>query len=208
MTEKQVDQIPTGYMMDTLGRLVPQEMVKTVDKLRNDLVKKVVFQAEAVSRSLRIFKEDAFSEVQAFVDLSAAEYGREIGGAKGNVSLVSYDGRYKVVRAIAENLSFDERLQVAKSLIDECIHEWSGGSRPELQVLINDAFQVDKKGNVNTKRILSLRKFDIEDERWRKAMTAINDSLTVESSRSYLRVYERVGNTDQWQQIPLDLSAV
>ena len=208
MTEKQTQQIPAGYMMDTCGRLVPQEMVKAVDKLRNDLVKKVVFQAEAVSRSLRIFKEDAFSEVQAFVDLSAAEYGRELGGVKGNICLVSYDGRYKVVRAIAENLSFDERLQVAKSLIDECIHEWSGGSRPELQVLINDAFQVDKKGNVNSKRILSLRKFDIEDERWRKAMTAINDSLTVESSRSYLRVYERVGNTDQWKQIPLDLSGV
>lgn len=157
---------------------------------------------------LRIFKEDAFSEIKAFCELSALEYDKELGGVKGNISLVSYDGRFKVCRAIAENLAFDERLQVAKELIDECIHEWSGGSRSELLVLINDAFQVDRKGMINLKRILSLRKFNIQDPRWQKAMGAIADSLTVESSSVYLRVYERVEGTDQWRQLPLDLASV
>ncbi len=198
----------TAYMTDAQGRLVPVSMVKEIDKLRDELVRKVVRRAEEASRTLRIFKEDAFSEITAFCELSAQEYDRSLGGAKGNITLVSYDGRFKVCRAIAENLAFDERLQVAKELIDECIHEWSGGSRPELLVLINDAFQVDRKGMVNSKRILSLRKFNIEDARWQKAMSAINDSLTVESSSIYLRVYEKVAGTDQWRQLPLDLSGV
>lgn len=195
-------------MTDSQGRLVPDAMVKEIDKLRDSLVRKVVARAEDASRTLRIFKQDAFSEIEAFCDLSAQEYDRELGGAKGNVSLVSYDGKYKVCRAIAENLAFDERLQVAKTLIDKCIQEWSGGSRPELQVLINDAFQVDRLGNVNSKRILSLRKFNIEDARWQKAMMAINDSLTVASSSVYLRVYERIEGTDKWRQLPLDLAGV
>ena len=38
---------------------------------------------------------------------------------KGNVTLTSYDGKYKIQRAIAEYLHFDERLQVAKELIDD-----------------------------------------------------------------------------------------
>ena len=200
--------VPTEWMKDSQGRLVPVSMVKEIDKLRDELVRKVVRKAQDASRTLRIFKEDAFSEISAFCALSAQEYDRLLGGAKGNISLVSYDGRFKVCRAIAENLAFDERLQVAKELIDECIHEWSGGTRPELMVLINDAFQVDRKGMVNSKRILSLRKFNIEDARWQKAMAAINDSLTVESSSIYLRVYERVEGTDQWRQLPLDLASV
>lgn len=198
----------TTYMTDSQNRLVPVSMVKEIDKLRDGLVRNIVRRAEEASRILRIFKEDAFSEMAAFVELSAKEYDREMGGEKGNITLVSYDGKFKVCRAVAENLAFDERLQVAKGLVDECIQDWSGGSRPELLVLINDAFQVDRKGYVNTKRIMSLRKFAIEDPRWQKAMAAINDSLTVESSSVYLRVYERIEGTDKWRQLPLDLAGV
>lgn len=200
--------VPEGYMQDSKGRLVPEEMVKPVDKLRDELVHKLVYSAKGLSAHLAGFKIAAFNEIADFVELSASEYGKKIGGVKGNVCLPSYDGRYKVLQAVAEHFEFDERLQIAKDLVDECIHDWSDTAAPELRALVNDAFQVDKKGNVDTKRILSLRKFDIEDERWLKAMEAISDSLTVAGSRTYIRVYERVGETDQFQQIPLDIAGV
>ncbi len=183
---------PDGYMLDGKGRLVPEDMVKPIDKLRDELVMQVVEAAREVNAHLTAFKKEAFSIIHDFVALSAAEYDKKLGGAKGNVSLHSYDGRFKVVHAVAENFVFDERLQIAKELVDECIREWSDDSRPELKVLVNDAFQVDKEGNVDTKRILSLRKFDIQDERWLKAMEAISDSLTVKGSKAYLRIYERI----------------
>ena len=200
--------IPDGYRKDSIGRLVPEAVVKEIDKLRDDLVGDLVRRARDTSGALYAFKTRAFEEIESFVELSAAEYGQAYGGAKGNISLLSYDGRYKIQRAVAEHFVFDERLQVAKDLIDACINDWTDKSRPEIQMLINDAFQVDRKGNVNAKRIMSLRKFDIEDERWNKAMAAINDSLTVSGSRVYLRVYERIEGTEQWQQIPLDLASV
>jgi hypothetical protein len=204
----QPNEIPDGYMQDAQGRLVPVSMVKEIDKLRDELVKKLVECARAQAAALAAFKASALSEIQAFVDLSASQYGRELGGTKGNVQLVSYDGRFRVDRCIADSLDFDERLQVAKELIDECLQEWSSDSRPELKLLVNDAFQVDRKGNVNTKRILSLRKFEIEDARWKQAMQAINDSLTVSGSRTYLRIYERSADGEQYRQLPLDLASV
>ena len=73
--------------------------------------------------------------------------------------------------------------------------------------MVNDAFQVDRQGNVNAKRILSLRKFNIDEPRWQRAMAAIGDSLTVAGSREYVRVYERVSG-DRWEQIPLDVAGV
>lgn len=200
--------MPDGYMEDSQGRLVPNEMVKAVDKLRDDLVRMIVKESLEVSTMLAAFKKKSFEAVQAFCDLSAAEYDRDLGGTKGNVTLLSYDGRYKVSRAIGELFVFDERLQTAKQLIDECIRDWSEDSKPEMLVLINDSFQVDKQGNVNIKRILSLRKFAIDDSRWQQAMKAISDSLTVAGSRVYLRVYERIEGTEQWRQIPLDIAGV
>ena len=70
---------------------------------------------------------------------------QKVGGNKGNVTLMSYDGRLKIQRNIAENISFDERLQAAKQLIDECLEEWTEGSRDEIKVIINNAFHVDKR---------------------------------------------------------------
>lgn len=202
------NQIPAGYMVDPQGRLVPDTMVKEIDKMRNDLVLQIVKDARNLSEIMAGFKKASFADIESFCDLSAEQYDKSIGGLKGNISLLSFDGRYRVSRAVSETYVFDERLQVAKALVDECLQEWSGNSRPELKMLINDAFQVDRAGQVNVKRIMSLRKFNIDDERWKKAMEAINDSLNVLESRIYLRVHERIENPEQWRQIPLDISGV
>jgi len=200
------NKIPEGYMQDAQGRLVPTAMVKDVDKLRDELVHDLVKSSREVNAMLQVFKKTAFERIEEFVRLSASEYEVELGGNKGNVTLMSFDGKYRIVRAIAENFIFDERLQAAKQLIDQCLNEWTAQSRPELRALVNDAFQVDRQGNVNTKRILSLRKFNIEDARWKLAMAAISDSLTVAGSRTYVRIHERVPGTDKWEMIPLDMA--
>ena len=198
-----------GYMQDSQGRLVPSSMVSEIDKTRDDLVKELVAAARGLRASMIHFKTRAMDDVEAFVELSAEKYGVKMGGQKGNISLVSYDGRYKIQVAICEHLIFDERLQVAKKLIDECINEWAVGSRDEIKALINDAFQVDKEGRINTNRVLGLRRLNISAEKWLRAMQAITDSLQVIGSKTYFRLYERIAGTDdKWKPISLDLAAL
>jgi hypothetical protein len=199
--------IPEGYRADAQGRLVPVSQIKQIDLTRDALVMEIVRKAQGLQLALRSLRIGAHDDIHAFAELSAEKYGAKLGGKKGNISLVSFDGRYKVLRAISDQLVFDERLQAAKVLIDGCINEWSTGSRDELRALINDAFQVDRAGKIDTARVLSLRRIDIKDERWKKAMEAISDSLQVAATRSYIRVYERVGNTDDYKQITLDLAS-
>jgi hypothetical protein len=199
---------PDGYMQDAQGRLVPTGTVKDIDKLRDQTVRAIVDQAKGVHAVLCRFKRNTFSDIAAFVVTSAEQYEVKIGGEKGNVTLYSYDGRYKVVRQVQETIKFDERLKAAKALIDACITDWAAGARDEIKVLVNDAFKVDKEGDVSTNRVLSLRRLNISDPKWQRAMQAISDSLSVIGSRSYVRVYERVGDTDQYQAIPLDLASV
>lgn len=193
-----------GYMQDTQGRLVPIEMVKEIDRARDELVRELVDRAQPLRRDLAAYRQQALDDIEAFIELSSERFGATLGGRKGNITLMSYDGEYKILRAIDEYMVFDERLQVAKLLIDECIHEWSAGSRPEIRTLINDAFQVDKAGQVNTKRVLGLRRLDIADARWKKAMDAIGESLQTVGSKTYLRIYQRQAD-GSYKQLSLDV---
>ena len=200
--------IPAGYWRDGEGRLIPENMVKPIDRARDDLVRELVGKAKAASAVLADFKAKAFGDIGAFVEMSGEQYGVKLGGVKGNVTLLSFDGRFKIVRQIQEHLVFDERLQAAKTLIDECINEWAKGSRPEIMVLVQQAFQTDKEGNLNVGRILALRRLEIADERWKAAMTAIGESVQVIGTKQYVRLYERVGDSGRYVPIALDMVAV
>ncbi len=198
--------VPAGYLTDAMGRLVPVEMVKEVDLARDALTREIADAAKELSQRIREFKERARKDIEAFMELSAERFSKSIGGSKGNVCLRSFDGRYRVQRDISEYLVFDERLQVAKDLIDECIHEWSAGARPELMDLVADAFQVDKRGRINTRRVLALRRKNIDHPNWAKALDAIAESVQVAGSREYVRVYERQDD-GSYRQIGLDLAS-
>lgn len=189
------------------GGYTPETRIKPVDLTRDDLVQGLANQAKALSSDISLFKGNALSEIMAFIDVSASEYGVEIGGKKGNVTLYSFDKRYKVQRAISERLVFDERLQVAQALIYECITEWSEGINDNIKALIDDAFQVDKEGKVSTARVLGLRRLNISYDKWVKAMECIADSMSTSGSKTYVRIYERIGESDEYKPIPLDAAA-
>ncbi len=200
--------IPAGYRKDAQGRLVPESLIGPIDRMRDDLVLELVKGAEEASESLAAFKQRAFADVAAFVSLSAERYGVKRGGSKGNVTLHSFDGRYRVSVAVADHMVFDERLQAAKHLIDECIIDWSQGSRDEIKVLVQSAFDTDKEGKINVGRVLELRRLDIKGDKWQQAMQAIGESLQVIGSKSYVRFHKRVGESDKYEPIPLDVAAV
>ncbi|MEE2025057.1 DUF3164 family protein [Alkalimonas mucilaginosa] len=200
--------IPAGYWQDAKGALIPEKMIRPIDRARDDLVRELVTKAQELSALLADYKRSSFADIAAFIQLSAEQYKANIGGKKGNVTLYSFDGKYKVVRAISETISFDERLQAAKSLIDTCLRDWTASASDELKAIVKSAFDADKQGNISTGRVLALRRLDIKDERWQQAMAAIGEAIQVIGSKSYIRVYERIGDTDQYRPIPLDLAAV
>lgn len=196
------------YRKNAQGNLVPIANIKPIDTTRDELVLEIVNRAKALNAELAKFKAQTFADIAAFVGLSAEQYRVYLGGKKGNVTLLSFDGRYKVLRAIQESISFDERLQAAKALIDECLNDWSEGASPELMVLVNDAFRVDQAGNIRTGSVLALRRVSIDDPRWQRAMQAIGEAVQVVSSKSYVRVYERDEETGEYKSIGLDLAVV
>lgn len=204
---KNID-VPEGFRKNARGHLIPIDTIRPIDLERDALVHELIEAAKVQNALLAKLKARVFSDVNAFVTLSAEQYDAKIGGQKGNVTLVSFDGRYKVNVAKADNITFDERLQGAKALIDECLIDWSQGSRPEIKAIVQQAFDTDKEGKISTGSVLGLRRLDIQDERWQRAMQAIGESVQVIGTSQYVRFYERIGEADQYTAISLDVAKV
>jgi hypothetical protein len=130
-----------------------------------------------------------------------------VGRKKGDVSLLTYDGRYKPRIVVNGAIQFNEKLQVAKTLVDNRIRRRADGSRSEIKLLVEDAFNVDKQGDINKNRRLGLRRLAIEDAEWREAMRAISDSVQVASTKTYPRFYKRQEDRG-YRQIPLDVASI
>jgi hypothetical protein len=194
-------------MTDNKGRQVPINMVSDLDKLKDQTVRDITSKALHIQAMVRGFRQEVKEDMMSYLALSFERYGKKYGGQKGNISLTSFDGSLKVVLAVAESITFDERLQIAKAIVDECITRWAEGSRDEIRALVNDAFNVDKAGKISTSRVLSLRRLAIQDPEWQRAMEAISESIQVSGSKEYLRIYTRDGE-GKYQPISLDIAAL
>ena len=108
---------------------------------------------------------------------------------------------------VSESILFGPELQVAKGLVDECLIEWSADSGPQLRAIVTRAFDVDNQGQVNRNALLSLLRYEIDDERWRRAMRAVRDSMRPVGSKRYIRMYERPDAKAAWKAISINVAA-
>ncbi len=196
------------YMSDAKGNLVPVKMIKPQAMLQDELVRKVMGYALALSGQVARFKEHTFDDIGGFEALLAQEYGAAVGGKKGNMTLMTFDGLMKVQVQVADTVVFGPELQIAKALIDECLTEWAAGSRDEIRTIVTRAFNTDKEGQVNRAQIYMLLQLEIEDDRWQRAMKAIRDAMRTVGSKTYVRVYLREAFDGQWQPVSIDLAKV
>jgi hypothetical protein len=201
-------EIPPGYMKDAEGRLVPEAVVKPEHKQEDRLVRDLINDAMGLNKQLAAFRQRAHQDIQAHLQLIAEQYGVTRGGKKGNVTLTSYDGSLRVQLAVGEFIDFGPELQVAKQLIDECLTSWSDNAPDELKAIVTDAFKVNKEGKLDKDRILGLRRFQFDDNRWKRAMQAISVSVRVTRSKEYIRFYRRPAADQDFVQIPLALANV
>lgn len=195
------------FMRDAREHLVPVDHVKPQHKLEDDTVRRIIGYADELSAQIARFRTHTFFDVNAFIETLEEQYGASRGGKKGNVTLCSYDGTLKVVVQVQDQITFGPELRVAKTLVDECITEWSEGARSEIRALVEHAFQVDKEGRINRSALFQLRRIEIEDAGWQRAMTALTDAMRVVGSKEYVRFYKRDTPRGKWQAVTIDLAA-
>jgi hypothetical protein len=180
--------------------------VKYIDKkvlARHNVVETVVKKAMRAQKDLIALKQEMFTEVKGYLDMVASEHGEDW---IGNARLFNFDKTMEIDMSIHRSIRFDERLNVAKAKIDDCLKRWSKSSSEELRMIVLRAFNVDKKGNVDVKQILGLKQFQFDDPVWKEAMDIIDQSITTTSSKEYLVFHVRDNPRGRFKSISLNFS--
>lgn len=174
------------------GHHIPDSLVSDVDKMKDELVRRLHGKADDVRTAMMALKAECFDELQAARALIFEKYGAKIGGAKGNFSMTSFDGSLSVEVKVTDRISFGAELQAAKALIDEFIETNAAGANDNIRALVEHAFQVNTAGRLDTGRILGLRKLAMKDAdgnpdaTWAAAMQAISEAVQVHGTATYL----------------------
>lgn len=198
------------FWVDKKGELVHNENVSTVDMLKDKLVEDLTKTAKDASEILYSFKIESFSKVEEYYQLLLRKYkvdGKK-GSKKGNLTIENYSATAKIMISVSDRIAFDEKLGIAKAKIDEYLHEATKNASADVQTLITKAFDVDKKGDINAKKILALKSYEIAHPKWREAMAIIDDATEIVSSKNYIRFYTRENIEDEYKLIPLDIAGV
>jgi hypothetical protein len=197
------------FWIDKRGREIHADNVKASDKLRDEMINRVLDKVKEMKKRAEEAKADILEEIDGYIELMKQEYKiNPVDTTKGNMSFESYDGLKKVSLAVNESVEFDEKLVFAKAKIDEFLKHEMIGATPTLKTLVSRVFEVDKKGNINVKRVLELKAYDISAPQWKEAMQIIDDSISIGRSSTYLRFYEKLDRESKWEQVTIDNSRI
>lgn len=194
----------TEYIRDGLGALTPVNRAKAQDVLEDELVRRIFGFAQPLSATIARFVQHTFDDVDQLVELLDQQYGVKRGGKAGNLTFTTYDQLFKVEVQKAKLIDFGPSLSQAKALVDECVADWSGDAGENLKALVMRAFNVESGGLANRAALLQLLRVEIDDERWKRAMQAIQDAIVVKGTKRYVRFYTRASTDDAWTSVSLD----
>lgn len=199
-----------NYRVNAKGERVHVDLIRGDEKMKDELVNHLIGEAVAFSGIMREFKQKAEQEIERYFAALMDKYGLnpKAKSKRGNITLENFSGTAKVQIAVSDKLTFDEKIQLAKMKFDEYFEQVTEGSSEEIKLLITKAFDVDKEGNVDVKKILELRSYNIQHPKWAEAVALIEESKRVVSSKSYIRFYKREDTSKPYEHISLDMASV
>ncbi len=125
---------------------------------------------------------------------------------KQSITLFSFDGKHKVSLSAPHNIVWNEKIGVAKKLIEEVVAEQYKDD-PFINALVKQLLNSQQGGKVNTYALSMFRKIENPDPRWAQAQKTIGEAQDVSQGKKYIRAY----NKDQkgaWKQIVVNFSAL
>jgi hypothetical protein len=207
-TEEAVVKVEKVFWEKPDGKLVPVESITDEDIAKDKLVTELIEDAEELQRVIIKAKARLTQKIDDY--LAARATAKLIKNWKGNAIITDFSGAARVVRKIGKFMVFDEKLQLAKQIIDECVIQWSGDSNSNLVAMVNMAFDVNNSGAVDRDAILGLKKLKVDGPtkaRWQEAMDLIFESQMTQATKPY-DYFQQKDADGVWQNIVLDYGAL
>jgi hypothetical protein len=191
---------------DSRGNEIPAKYVPEHEKKRDLFVEKIMEKVEKLENTMRVLKGEIQHQIQLYIEELAAD-NKVSDNWKGNLMLTNFSGTQQIEVDIHDLIRYDERLVVAKQLIDNYLMEKCAG-QDELRLIVSQAFNIDKKGNVNQYMLKRLCKLDIKNPEWQKAITLIKEAECVNTSKQYIMFKQRENPKAAWDTLNLNFSSI
>jgi hypothetical protein len=143
-----------------------------------------------------------------FEDFSFRLNGVKAGGEKDGLTISNFSITRKVKRSRSPYVVFDERLQQAVQLINECMDSWTSDVQTPAKTIIQQVMKPDANGRLSFKGLKSLKHLKIKDEKWKKAMELVSAAERDAASKLYYGVYERTDPEKKEEMISLDFASL
>lgn len=193
LAKKQVDEANAKY-----------EARQAYESLRDDGVKEIVEKALAINDILKAFKKESFNGIETMYKMLQEHSERHANG-KGNVTLDTTDGKFRVVFKRSDQTRFDERSTQAEAyILDFLTSEYPEGSNTSKLIrllLERRQGQLDKN---NVLKLISM-KDDFNSDNWRKGIQLLQESIVWDYTKFYAEYYYR-GEDNEWIPIVLNFA--
>jgi hypothetical protein len=198
------------FWRDEKGIEIPFARITKTERMKERGSVKIATEALKMSEQLKKFKELCAAECEKCFQSDLAE-GKA--PTKGGYTLFNFDRSIKIERSINENITFDENLiGAAKEKFDTFLKVGTAGVEDIICQLIMDAFSSNKKGKLDSKKILNLLSYKqrISDKKYpefHQALTLIEQAIRRPDSKIYYRIWLKDEN-NEYQNIDLNFSSI
>lgn len=180
------------------------EKRKAYETLRDETVKELVEGAKALNDMLSKFKSKSYASIGALYEMLQEHSDRHANG-KGNVTLDSSCGNYRIMFRRHDATRFDERSTQAEAhILDFLTAEYPEGSptNKAIRILLER-----KTGQLDKNNVLKLFKMkdDFDNENWRKGIDLLQESIVPDHTKYYAQFFYRSGDME-WLPIVLEFA--
>lgn len=179
------------------------------DHDKSNFVWDFVNRAEQYHSALKDFKTKAIKKGNELHDLMYEIFEKEPKELK-SFTITNKTGNMKVVIERAERHGFNETAEVAISEIKDVLRAKFEGRNKGMYEIIDSILMKNVKGDYDERLVAKLRRHEetVNDERFSKALDTLAAAYYTTQSGTYIRAYKLNEETNKWDDIVLQFSAL
>lgn len=204
ISQKQRD----GMWTDESGTQIPVNRLTKAEKIMERNAYKLLQGAQKLNADLVAYKKQLIDLSNEAYEAFMAE--KEAKTTKGNFTWYNFNRSIKIEVAISDRIEFDDlTIEAAKARFDEFLKANITSKNEFVKDMILDAFQTERKGKLDVKRVLQLTRYEdrINDSLFSEAVQLINEAIRRPSSKTYFRIWLK-DEGGKYQNIDLNLSSI
>ena len=195
--------------IDDAGTSIPYNRITKAERLMERSSARILKEALVINKRLTAFKlmiqelsQEAFD---AFMDERTSTKKH-----KGNFTWYNFDRSIKIEININQPIQFDELgIIAAKEKFEAFLDNNIESKKNFIKKMIKEAFETQRKGNMDVKRVLGLTRYvkEANDPQFTEAVNLINAAIRRPKSKKYFRVWH-LDQNNEYQTVELNFSNI